>query len=182
MLYPLSRLYGGPQRTCGRCHTEITCTDLVMKARHCVFHVDCFKCFECNSSLRKGAADGKSFQDNISSLCSGDLFGMFEDVLYCRLHFEMMTNYGPNDSLDCCPPPPLHSPSGASPSTHSLFLFSTNLPSMLSFTRRAVSRSAAPRHVVPRPSPWLPRPPGPLALWPCPRLRPRPPRLPVQQQ
>ena len=46
--------------------------------------------------------------------CSGDLFGMFEDVLYCRLHFEMMTNYGPpNDSLDCCPPPPLHSPSGA---------------------------------------------------------------------
>lgn len=90
------RLYGGPQRTCGRCHTEITCTDLVMKARHCVFHVECFKCFECNSSLRKG-----------------DLFGMFEDVLYCRLHFEMMTNYGPpNDSLDCCPPPPLHSPSG----------------------------------------------------------------------
>ena len=40
----------------------------------------------------------------------GDLFGMFEDVLYCRLHFEMMTSYGPGDPLDMCPP--LHSPNG----------------------------------------------------------------------
>ena len=40
----------------------------------------------------------------------GDLFGMFEDVLYCRLHFEMMTSYGPGDPLDMCQP--LHSPNG----------------------------------------------------------------------
>ena len=37
---------------------------------------------------------------------------MFEDVLYCRLHFEMMTSYGPGpgDPIEMCPP--LHSPSG----------------------------------------------------------------------
>ena len=45
------------------------------------------------------------------SLLLGDLFGMFDDVLYCRLHFEMMTSYpGPGDPLDMCPP--LHSPGG----------------------------------------------------------------------
>jgi len=86
------RLYGG-SRTCARCRIDISCTDLVMKARHCIFHVECFRCATCDSSLRKG-----------------DLFGMFEDVLYCRLHFEMMTNYGSGDPLDMCPP--LHSPSG----------------------------------------------------------------------
>jgi len=88
------RLYGAA-RVCARCHVEISCNDLVMKARHCVFHVECFKCATCDTSLRKG-----------------DLFGMFEDVLYCRLHFEMMTSYGPGpgDPIEMCPP--LHSPSG----------------------------------------------------------------------
>jgi len=87
------RLYGG-SRCCARCRVDISHTDLVMKARHCVFHVECFKCATCDTSLRKG-----------------DLFGMFEDVLYCRLHFEMMTSYGgPGDPIDMCPP--LHSPSG----------------------------------------------------------------------
>ena len=47
------RLYGGG-RTCARCHVDINPTDLVMKARHCVFHVDCFKCATCDNSLRKG--------------------------------------------------------------------------------------------------------------------------------
>ena len=47
------RLYGGG-RSCARCHVDINPTDLVMKARHCVFHVDCFKCATCDNSLRKG--------------------------------------------------------------------------------------------------------------------------------
>lgn len=88
------RMYGGA-RSCARCRIDISCSDLVMKARHCIFHTDCFRCATCDSSLRKG-----------------DLFGMFEDVLYCRLHFEMMTSYAPpgSDPLDLCPP--LHSPNG----------------------------------------------------------------------
>ena len=44
-----------------------------MKARNCIFHLDCFRCANCDVVLRKG-----------------DLFGMFDDVLYCRVHFELM--------------------------------------------------------------------------------------------
>ena len=42
----------------------------------------------------------------------GDLFGMWEDVLYCRLHFELVAaTYGPHgDPLDL--PPSLQSPTG----------------------------------------------------------------------
>jgi hypothetical protein len=47
------RLYGG-NRCCARCRIDISCTDLVMKARHCIFHVECFRCATCDSSLRKG--------------------------------------------------------------------------------------------------------------------------------
>jgi len=87
------RLYGGA-RACARCHLEIRTDEQVMKARHCIFHVNCFRCDTCNSILEKG-----------------DLFGMYEDVLYCRLHFEMMSDPRMMDGLDCCPPP-LHSPNG----------------------------------------------------------------------
>ena len=111
----LFRLYGGG-RSCARCHVDINPTDLVMKARHCVFHVDCFKCATCDNSLRKGEqpSTNPNSAQRALTLCLfvGDLFGMYEDVLYCRLHFEMMTtSYGPGpDSLDMCPP--LHSPGG----------------------------------------------------------------------
>ena len=96
---------------CARCHRDITCNDLVMKARHCVFHVECFKCAQCDTSLRKGKENISWVSDVSLSLFLGDIFGMFDDVLYCRLHFEMMTSYpGPGDPLDMCPP--LHSPGG----------------------------------------------------------------------
>lgn len=45
-----------------------------MKARHCLFHVECFRCTQCDLTLRKG-----------------DLFGMFDEVLYCKAHFEQFT-------------------------------------------------------------------------------------------
>ncbi len=45
-----------------------------MKARHCLFHVDCFRCATCDIVLRKG-----------------DLFGMCDHVLYCKMHFELLT-------------------------------------------------------------------------------------------
>ena len=53
----LFRLFGSHSRMCARCHGDITCNDLVMKARHCVFHVECFKCAQCDTSLRKGNAE-----------------------------------------------------------------------------------------------------------------------------
>jgi len=89
------KLYGG-SRDCARCRHEIGSTDLVMKARHCIFHVECFRCATCDASLRKG-----------------DLFGMWEDVLYCRLHFEMVAaSFGPHgEPLDLHPA--LQSPAGS---------------------------------------------------------------------
>ena len=57
----------------------------------------------------------------------GDLFGMYEDVLYCRLHFEMMTSYGQGDPIDMCPP--LHSPSGKSSLCFTICKHNNNLGS-----------------------------------------------------
>ena len=110
--FVLCRMFGSHSRMCARCHGDITCNDLVMKARHCVFHVECFKCAQCDTSLRKGNIKRQFIKDNQYYLNnSGDLFGMFDDVLYCKLHFEMMTSYpGPVEHMDMCPP--LHSPVG----------------------------------------------------------------------
>ena len=58
---------------CFRCSMKIQASDLVMKVRHCLFHVDCFRCKVCDAPLKKG-----------------DYFGMFEDVPYCQLHYELI--------------------------------------------------------------------------------------------
>ena len=63
------------QRQCSRCLLDIQPSDLVMKARNCLFHVECFRCARCDATLKKG-----------------DFFGMFENILYCQLHYEMMTS------------------------------------------------------------------------------------------
>ena len=60
---------------CARCLLEIQPSDLVMKARQFLFHVDCFRCDTCNLPLKKG-----------------DLFGMYDDHLYCRIHYEMASS------------------------------------------------------------------------------------------
>jgi hypothetical protein len=39
---PFFRIYAN-NRTCARCLLEIQASDLVMKARHCLFHVECFR-------------------------------------------------------------------------------------------------------------------------------------------
>ena len=65
-----------------------------MKARQFLFHVECFSCDTCGTLLKKG-----------------DLFGMYEDHLYCRTHYEMasadLTHGGP-----FTPDPLTHSPDG----------------------------------------------------------------------
>jgi LIM homeobox protein 2/9 len=42
-----------------------------MKAKCFLYHVDCFKCAVCNAALIKG-----------------DLFGMYEAVVYCQTHYR----------------------------------------------------------------------------------------------
>ena len=70
---------------------KIQASDLVMKVRNCLFHVDCFRCKVCDAALKKG-----------------DYFGMYEDVPYCQLHYELVMS-------STCPPsmkPHLQHPSG----------------------------------------------------------------------
>lgn len=60
-----------PSRTCAGCHVTISRTQLVMKAKCFLYHVDCFKCVLCDVPLIKG-----------------DLFGMFGAVIYCQNHYR----------------------------------------------------------------------------------------------
>lgn len=60
-----------------------------MKARHCLFHTDCFTCATCDTLLKKG-----------------DLFGMYENVLYCKAHFELVTGSVHNQKHQYPPPGP----------------------------------------------------------------------------
>jgi len=62
---------GGLSRQCVRCLISIGRSELVMKARCFLYHVDCFKCVVCDVPLIKG-----------------DLFGMFDAVVYCQAHFR----------------------------------------------------------------------------------------------
>lgn len=64
------RLFG-PKR-CARCMASISSSELVMRARHLVFHVRCFSCTVCNSPLTKG-----------------DQFGMRDSSIFCRSHYEI---------------------------------------------------------------------------------------------
>lgn len=51
---------------------SISSSELVMRARHLVFHVRCFSCAVCNAPLTKG-----------------DQFGMRDSSIFCRLHYEI---------------------------------------------------------------------------------------------
>ncbi len=87
---------------CARCHLEIQPSDLVMKARQFLFHVDCFRCDTCGVVLKKG-----------------DLFGMFDDHLYCRLHYDVAAAAAdlihPPSHGPFTPDPMGHSPDGGQP-------------------------------------------------------------------
>lgn len=63
------RLFG--IKRCARCQAAILSTELVMRAREMVFHVHCFTCAICSSALIKG-----------------DTFGMRDNAVFCRLHYQ----------------------------------------------------------------------------------------------
>lgn len=59
------RVFG--TRRCSRCMASISSSELVMRARHLVFHIRCFSCAVCNTPLTKG-----------------DQFGMRDSSVFCR--------------------------------------------------------------------------------------------------
>ncbi|XP_067141185.1 LIM/homeobox protein Lhx9-like isoform X1 [Centruroides vittatus] len=66
-------------KTCARCQTAILANELVMRAKHLVFHLSCFTCFWCNNTFN-----------------CGDYFGLKENGVYCHRHFVLT---GKDDKL-----------------------------------------------------------------------------------
>uniref|UniRef100_A0ACB8EZ59 LIM/homeobox protein Lhx2 n=1 Tax=Sphaerodactylus townsendi TaxID=933632 RepID=A0ACB8EZ59_9SAUR len=58
---------------CARCHLGISASEMVMRARDSVYHLNCFTCSTCAKMLT-----------------TGDHFGMKDNLVYCRLHFEAL--------------------------------------------------------------------------------------------
>ncbi|XP_066569013.1 LIM/homeobox protein Lhx2 isoform X2 [Amia ocellicauda] len=58
---------------CARCHLGISASEMVMRARDLVYHLNCFTCTTCTKMLT-----------------TGDHFGMKDNLVYCRLHFETL--------------------------------------------------------------------------------------------
>uniref|UniRef100_A0A8D0G2H8 LIM homeobox 2 n=1 Tax=Sphenodon punctatus TaxID=8508 RepID=A0A8D0G2H8_SPHPU len=58
---------------CARCHLGISASEMVMRARELVYHLNCFTCTTCSKMLT-----------------TGDHFGMKDNLVYCRLHFETL--------------------------------------------------------------------------------------------
>ncbi|KAK1805995.1 hypothetical protein P4O66_013045 [Electrophorus voltai] len=58
---------------CARCHLGISASEMVMRARDSVYHLSCFTCTSCNKTLT-----------------TGDHFGMKDNLVYCRVHFETL--------------------------------------------------------------------------------------------
>ncbi|XP_036385420.1 LIM/homeobox protein Lhx2-like isoform X2 [Megalops cyprinoides] len=58
---------------CARCHLGISASEMVMRARDLVYHLNCFTCTTCSKMLT-----------------TGDHFGMKDSLVYCRVHFETL--------------------------------------------------------------------------------------------
>ncbi|RWS15792.1 LIM/homeobox protein Lhx2-like protein [Dinothrombium tinctorium] len=62
-------------KNCARCRLAIKPLEFVMKVRNNLcFHVKCFSCVHCNQQFEKG-----------------DYFGLVDDLVYCRYHYQIVT-------------------------------------------------------------------------------------------
>ncbi|XP_054157946.1 LIM/homeobox protein Lhx2-like [Oppia nitens] len=61
-------------KRCSRCGQGIYASELVMKVRDNIYHMQCFTCAWCNTTLAQG-----------------DYFGLKDNLVYCRTHYEMLT-------------------------------------------------------------------------------------------
>ena len=63
-------------KRCGRCQAGISASELVMRAKDLVYHLQCFTCASCGVALAKG-----------------DHFGMRDGLVYCRPHYELLYSH-----------------------------------------------------------------------------------------
>lgn len=74
------RLFSGKQ--CARCCQGIFASEFVMRARELVYHMHCFTCAWCNIALTQG-----------------DYFGIRDNLVYCRAHFDSLCSEGELSSM-----------------------------------------------------------------------------------
>ncbi len=68
-IFFFSRRYAA--KRCATCSQTIDCAEMVMRARDCVFHLECFACVQCKRVLT-----------------TGDSFGMNGNKVYCHADFQ----------------------------------------------------------------------------------------------
>lgn len=61
-------------KRCTRCGQGIYASELVMRVRDNIYHIQCFTCAWCNTTLSQG-----------------DYFGLKDRLVYCRTHYELLT-------------------------------------------------------------------------------------------
>jgi LIM homeobox protein 2/9 len=61
-------------KRCSRCGQGIFASELVMRVRDNIYHMQCFTCAWCNTTLSQG-----------------DYFGLKDNLVYCRTHYELLT-------------------------------------------------------------------------------------------
>nr|QFQ66907.1 LHX9-like protein [Hofstenia miamia] len=123
------------KQMCACCNSCISPKDMVMRARHHVYHTTCFACSQCHKILQ-----------------TGDQFGMKNSRLYCRTHYDMVSPPPPNVPQNGNMPPPLTyqsdqitPPSGQFPQagspygTMSSFVQNDAYPPSLQFTGEATT-------------------------------------------
>ena len=119
-------------KRCTRCGQGINASDLVMKIRGGrAYHISCFTCAWCNSTL-----------------APGDYFGLSGNLVYCRSHLSLCNNINVNS---------INSNSSNSSSSHQHNLASLtngNVPDDLITPATVASASASPgaSEMVPSPS------------------------------
>ncbi|XP_054160623.1 insulin gene enhancer protein isl-1-like isoform X2 [Oppia nitens] len=68
------RLFGAK---CANCSKSFSKSDLVMRARNKIYHIDCFRCIACSRQLTRG-----------------DEFALRDDGLFCKAHHEEFDKSG----------------------------------------------------------------------------------------
>ncbi|CAG2103788.1 unnamed protein product [Medioppia subpectinata] len=74
------RLFGAK---CANCSKSFSKSDLVMRARNKIYHIDCFRCIACSRQLTRG-----------------DEFALRDDGLFCKEDHEVLQKNGPIANSD----------------------------------------------------------------------------------
>lgn len=71
---------------CVRCGHQVSANDWVRRAGNGIYHLNCFACFFCKRQLS-----------------TGEEFGLMENQVLCRIHYDIMLNLQPmSDNGNFC--------------------------------------------------------------------------------